>query len=95
MQRYKENNMELNNSLISFGPVLNLNKFTDDDIFNGNYNYNLKAKINHIGSVDYGHYFCFIKINNEWNKFSDCNVEVISEMAFKSDSVYVLIYELE
>ena len=50
MQMYKENYMELNNSLISFGPILNLNKFTDDDIFNGNCIYNLKTTINHIGS---------------------------------------------
>ena len=64
-------------------------------LFEEKSNFILKGTINHIGKLNSGHYFCFIKIENEWFKFIDCNVEKISEMDFSSDSAYVLTYEKE
>ena len=74
---------------------MNLNDYLENDLFKEKHNYLLKGTINHIGNLNSGHYFCFIKIENEWFKFNDCNVEKISEMDFNSDSAYVLIYEKE
>ena len=74
---------------------MNLKDYFDEQLFKGKSNFILKGTINHFGKLNSGHYFCFIKIENEWFKFNDCNVEKISQMDFSSDSAYVLIYEKE
>ena len=81
--------------MIHYEERINFNEYIDKDIFKGRSKYILKATINHIGSLNFGHYFCCIKINNIWFKFNDYIAEKMTEMNFISDSVYVLIYELE
>lgn len=95
LQRYDSETSKINNSLITFEPILNLKDYFDEQLFKGKSNFILKGTINHFGKLNSGHYFCFIKIENEWFKFNDCNVEKISQMDFSSDSAYVLIYEKE
>ena len=43
--------------------------------------------------LDY--YYCFIKIGAEQFQFNGYNMEKKAEMEFKSDSVYVLVFEKE
>ena len=95
LQRYENDSLQINNSEVSFESSLNLGSYLDSNLFKGKGDFSLKATIHHIGNINSGHYFCFIKIVDEWFKFSDCNVEKISEMKFYSDSVYVLVYEKE
>ena len=95
LQRYDSGTAKINNSFITFDSILCINDYLDTDLFKGKSNFILKGTINHIGNVNSGHYFCFIKIGRDWLKFNDCNVEKISEMNFTSDSAYVLIYEKE
>jgi len=95
LQRYENDSLQINNSEVSFESSLNLGSYLDSNLFKGKGDFSLKATIHHIGNINSGHYFCIIKIEDEWFKFSDCNVEKISEMKFYSDSVYVLVYEKE
>ena len=56
---------------------MNIKDYFDTDLFKGKNNFILKGTINNIGKLTSGHYFCFIKIEDEWYKFDDCNVEKI------------------
>ena len=95
LQRYENDSLQINNSEVSFESSLNLGSYLDSNLFKGKGDFSLKVTIHYIENINSGHYFCFIKIEDEWFKFSDCNVEKISEMKFYSDSVYVLVYEKE
>ena len=95
LQRNDIETSKINNSLITFDTILNINDYFDTDLFEGKSNFILKGTINHIGKLTFRHYFCFIIIEGGWFKFNDSNVEKISEMDFSSDSAYVLIYEKE
>ena len=93
LQRFDTKKCKINTCLISFESDLNIKNYLDYDLFEGNSKFLLKGTINHIGNINSGHYYCFIKISGAWFKFNDCNVEKISNMEFSSDSAYVLIYE--
>ena len=95
LQRYDIETSKINNSLITFESILTLKDYFDGGLFEEKSDFILKTTINHIGKLNSGHYFCFIKIESDWFKFNDCNVEKISEMDFSIDSAYVLIYEKE
>lgn len=68
-------------------------------------NYNLKGVIIHEGDVNYGHYFSFIKINEQWFKFDDLRVDEIELEEVmnrslgngnkKTENCYCLIYTKE
>ena len=90
LQRFYTETSKINNSLITFESRLNLKNYLYFDLFKGKGNFFLKGTINNIGNLYYGHYYCFIKIQSEWFKFNDCNVEKISKMEFSSNSAYVL-----
>ena len=65
IQRYNSETQEFNNLLLEFDKDIELKNFIDIDIFKGKTEYNLKATLNHILSMEFGHYFCYIKINDE------------------------------
>lgn len=64
--------------------------------------YELYGVINHIGNLNGGHYYSFIRNTEEDGKFSDnwqcCNDERVSaisqEEAFSSTNAYILFYTL-
>jgi ubiquitin C-terminal hydrolase len=64
--------------------------------------YDLKGVIIHEGTVNYGHYYSYVKINNTWNCFNDLQVEKVTEEIVmktgkgfsekKSANCYCLVY---
>ena len=88
LQRFDAETSKINNCLVTFESSLNLKNYLDLELYKGESCFVFKGAINHIG-----HYYCFIKIENEWYKFNDCNVEKISELEYRNDSAYVLIYQ--
>ena len=67
-----------------------------------NLKYNLKGVIIHEGNVNYGHYYSYVKINDQWVCFNDMQVEQVSEETViktgkgfsekKSANCYCLVY---
>lgn len=81
-------------STISIAFKLNIIKYIDTDIIiEKKIDYNLYGIINHEGTLNFGHYYSFIKNNNAniWNNYNDNEV---NEIKFNSDSntVYILVY---
>ena len=56
--------------------------------------YNLNAVINHIGDVNFGHYYSFIKLYNKnaWYEFNDTEINYIGEKNLDVKNAYVLVY---
>ena len=78
-----------------FPEILNIQKFLDEDC--GHYNdneYTLYGIGNHSGSIDFGHYYAYIKINNSWYEFNDSHVSPYSKRENNSSSqAYILFYK--
>ena len=60
---------------------------------NINYHYNLFGVINHMGSLNGGHYFSYVNINNTWIEFNDSRVFEINS-GLETNNAYMLIYKL-
>ena len=78
---------------VSFEDILDLKDFCDEDLYKLNTRYRLYGTINHIGNINYGHYYSYIKINDMWYEFNDSIVKKINYMEYNSSSVCVLFYE--
>ena len=78
---------------VSFEDILDLKDFCDEDLYKLNTRYRLYGTINHIGNINYGHYYSYIKINDMWYEFNDSIVKKINNMEYNSSSVCVLFYE--
>ena len=55
--------------------------------------YRLVGVVNHVGSLDSGHYTASIKVNNRWKKCNDSRVRDDCRMEQKSRAAYLLFYE--
>ena len=82
---------------VIFPEKLNINEFIDKDFgFNNNSEYCLYSVINHLGLIDLGHYFSYIKIHNDlWLKFDDNNVQIIDKNLVvneNNENAYILLY---
>ena len=72
---------------------LNLEDYTDssDKI---NCVYNLKGVVNHIGSIDFGHYYCYCNHNDKWYSFNDEDTDLIEDTSkIMNENAYILLYE--
>jgi len=56
--------------------------------------YNLVAIANHIGTLNAGHYYAFIKsyVNNNWYKIDDSSISLINESDIVTNNAYMLFY---
>ena len=82
-----------NNSLVDFPLAdLNLSKYVIG--YNkADYNYDLFGVCNHIGGTMGGHYYAYIKNNNNWYSFNDDNINKITELKnIVTPSAYCLFY---
>ena len=79
---------------VNFSQELDLYEFIDHDCgYDKESKYYLFGIINHKGSIDSGHYFSYIKNeNNEWIEYNDSKVNIINNFPDSSDAVYVLFY---
>jgi len=55
--------------------------------------FSLKATINHIGSLDSGHYKSKALLNNSWYLCNDSAILDIGESKIVDESAYMLFYE--
>ena len=78
---------------VSFSEYIDLKEFCDYDLYRENTKYRLFGTINHIGIIDYGHYYAFIRIGEIWYEFDDSIVKKTNYMNLKSKSVCALFYE--
>ena len=93
IQRYKKNSSNINNTKVIFKNILDLNEVIDNEIFKGSSKFELISIIDHLGNIDYGHYYSYIKLNEDWVKFDDIIVENKGELDMISSKVCVLLYK--
>jgi ubiquitin C-terminal hydrolase len=55
--------------------------------------YSLYGIANHSGTIDFGHYFAYIKIEGNWFEFNDSIVKSIGRINNISSSAYVFFYK--
>jgi ubiquitin carboxyl-terminal hydrolase 8 len=68
-----------NNKLITYQPTIDMHPFT---MYNNadSCKYELFGIINHQGTVMGGHYYAYVKNNNQWLMFNDMNVSKVSNI---------------
>jgi len=95
-QRYNFRTNKKNSSKICFQQTLDIAKYVDKECVEKNQKtkYNLYAISNHTGTLDFGHYYAYCKIENTWYEFNDSYVTNITDIENESNSVYALFYEL-
>ena len=94
------NRIVKNNQNVKYPIVLNMKPYIVGDSL---LNYELYGIINHVGGLNSGHYYSFIrKYNEKNNKFDKqwycCNdsqiTEISNEEALTSENAYILFYNL-
>ena len=95
IQRFNVKNQRKNNCMIQFTEELNLQKYIDEECGNGNeYRYSLYGIGNHSGTINFGHYYAYIKLNNKtWYEFNDSSVHRIGNINTRSTNAYTLFYK--
>ena len=78
---------------VAYKEYINLEEFCDFDLYKSNTKFRLFATINHIGDINYGHYFAYIRIGEFWYEFNDSIVKKNNCMDFNSKSVCAFFYE--
>ena len=97
-QRIDSVSQKKNECVVTFPKILNINKFIEKDLVNDNNpTYELFAVINHQGTVDFGHYFSYIKFHHkeDWYEFNDSQVKYIGKNIENIESfpyAYALFY---
>lgn len=91
IQRLTENN-EKNVCNVEFEEILELKDFIDYECgYNEESLYCLFGVINHIGSLESGHYYSYILNNDSWYEFNDRIVQLIDN-DFDTSNAYILFY---
>lgn len=82
------------NKVINFEEIIDLKSFCDNDFFNGEINtkYKLFGISNHSGTIDFGHYYSYTKVGDNWYEFNDSFVKLIN-LNLKSRAAYFFFYE--
>ena len=95
LQRINLYKQTKNECIVDFPEILDINDYIDED-FKTNINtiYNLFGIINHIGAVNFGYYYSFIKFYNkiDWYEFNDSDVKYIGNKILDIKNAYILIY---
>ena len=84
-----------NECLVKIPEVLDVKEFIGFDFgYDNNSLYELYSIINHIGMIDFGHYYSYIKLfdDNLWYEFDDSNVKLIGKDLIVYDKTYILFY---
>ena len=84
-----------NECLVTFPPILDMSEFIDKDCgFDKQPLYNLFAIVNHLGSIDFGHYHSYIKFKDseDFYDFNDSTVTKIGRNINKFPNAYALFY---
>ena len=71
-----------NECLVKIPELLDIKDFIDFDFgYDNNSLYELYSIINHVGKIDFGHYYSLIKLydDNLWYEFDDSNIKLIGK----------------
>ena len=95
LQRQNPRTGSKNNSYVKFYDEIDMSEYLDHECWNKNdAKYSLYGIGNHSGSINFGHYYAYIKINNTWYEFNDSSVSTYSKGDDNSSSTaYVLFYK--
>ena len=79
---------------IKYDEIVNLRAHVDPNLFPVGEvtEYKLFGVSNHAGTMDFGHYFAYIKVKDKWYQFNDEQVREM-HMGFEGTNVYCLFYE--
>ena len=100
LQRISESNYfnyrrNKNRGKIEFDDYLDMSKYSDKECaYNQKTKYKLIGIMNHSGSLDFGHYYAYININDKWFEFNDDYCSKV-EMDNNSSTAYVFLYQKE
>ena len=95
LQRINQINQTKNECMVTFPPILDMREFIDHECgFDKQPFYSLYAVTNHTGSIDFGHYYSYIKFQgkNEWYEFNDSSVKKIEQKIESFPYAYALFY---
>ena len=94
-QRINWRTQRKNNCNVNFYEELNIQKYIDEECGHGNeYKYTLYGIGNHSGTINFGHYYAYIKLNNKgWYEFNDSMVSKIGYIDLNSSNAYTLFYK--
>ena len=95
LQRQNPRTGSKNNSYVKFYDNIDMSEYLDHECWNKNdAKYSLYGIGNHSGSINFGHYYAYIKINSTWYEFNDSSVSTYSKGDDNSSSTaYVLFYK--
>ena len=94
-QRINWRTKRKNGCSISFEEELDISKYIDEDCgHKKECKYSLYGIGNHSGTIDFGHYYAYIKLNNKtWYEYNDSMVRKIGNIDTNSRSAYTLFYK--
>ena len=95
LQRIDHVTQNKNECLVKFPQELDINEFIDHECgFDKVTSYSLYGIINHTGSIDFGHYYSYIKFHKkeEWYEFNDSSVRKIENAIESFPYAYALFY---
>lgn len=96
LQRINPRTRRKISSPVSFEDSIDLSSYVDKECVGSmKTRYNLYGIGNHSGSIDFGHYFAYIKIDGNWIEFNDSFVSACGEISHSSSGAYVLFYKRE
>ena len=94
LQRIDGRSQRKIDSNVSFTDDLDLSKYIDKDCYKDSAKYTLYGIGNHYGSINFGHYYAYIKINDgKWYEFNDSKVSEYIINSRNSSEAYVLFYK--
>ena len=96
LQRINNRTKRKNSCCVSFPEILDIQNYIDTECGHGNESqYVLYGIGNHSGTINFGHYFAYIKLNDKyWYEFNDSSVSKISKgINTKSTYAYTLFYK--
>ena len=94
IQRINPRTQRKNSCMVEFVEELNLKKYIDEECGHGNEcNYELYGVGCHRGTINFGHYFAYVKLKGAWHEFNDSMVYKIGRINTSSTEVYTLFYK--
>ena len=95
LQRRNERTRRKNNAKIKFPEKLDIGKYIDKECGHKDENeYILYGIGNHLGDMNFGHYYAYIKLAKEgWFEYNDSKVNGCSDVEKSFPSAYILFYK--
>ena len=94
LQRRNEKTGKKNNCILNFPEKLDISEYIDEDCGCKNESkYLLYGIGNHCGDFNSGHFYSYIKLNNDkWYEFNDSKIYPYTKIIESSSSAYILFY---